>query len=152
MSLRDYAKNTTVTIEKSRQELDSILRRSGAEKVMIGYDGDTSYIAFMIDGLPVKQMIKMPNKEQFNETEMGRVRKQSAALAAWEQACRQRMREHVVLLKAKLIACSLGFTSIKREFMADICLPGGETIFNQYEVQLDKAIRGGKLPALLPGI
>lgn len=148
----NYAKNTTVTIERSRQELEVILRRSGANKVILGWDGDVSFVAFAIDGIPVKQRIEMPPRSDFQETELGRLRKPQAAMAAWEQACRQRMREHVVLLKAKLIAISLGFRTIKQEFMADICLPGGSTIGQQYEEQIDRALKTGKLPALLPGI
>ena len=151
MSL-NYARNTTVSIERSRQELEVILRRAGADKVMLGWDGDISFVAFVIDDIPVKQRIEMPPRSEFNETETGRERKQNAALVAWEQACRQRMREHVVLLKAKLIAINMGLRTIKQEFMSDICLPGGNTIGQQFDSQIEKALQTGKLPALLPGI
>jgi hypothetical protein len=148
----NYAKNTTVSIERSRQELEVILRRVGADKVMIGWDGDTTFVAFAINGIPVKQTIIMPPKEEFAQTEQGRDRNEQSKLKAWEQACRQRMREHVVLLKAKLIAITLGFRTIKQEFMADICLPSGNTMEQEYGSQIDKAIATGKIPALLPGI
>lgn len=95
---------------------------------MLGWDSDITFVAFAIDGIPVKQTIVMPPKEDYSQTEQGRDRNEQSMLKAWDQACRQRMREHVVLLKAKLIAITLGFRTVKQEFMADICLPSGNTI------------------------
>lgn len=149
----NYAKTTTVSIDSSRAEVDKLLRRAGARKCMSGWDNERAFVAFVLGNVPVKQTIQMPKKEDFIKTETGRDRKHNAAMQAWEQACRQRMREFCLLLKSKLVAVSIGMRSIEHEFYADICLPGtGKTIFETQGDFINEALSTGKLPALLPGV
>jgi len=149
----DYAKSTRVSIESSQQEVTRLLRRAGAEKCMSGWDGDCAFVAFVLKGVPIKMKVDMPARQDFCKTETGRHRKAKTSLLAWEQACRQRMREFCLLLKAKLVAVSIGLRSLEHEFYADICLPsrGGQTIFEAQKDQLQTMMATGKLPALLPG-
>ena len=148
----DYARNTSVSIDSSRAEVDRLLRRAGAQKCMSGWDDDSAFVAFVMDNVPVKLSIQMPKKEKFVQTETGRQRKQSSVNQAWEQACRQRMREFCLLLKSKLVSVSIGLRSIEHEFYADICLPStGKTIFETQGDFINEAITSGKLQPLLPG-
>lgn len=150
----DYAKNTQVSIDASQQEVNRLLRRAGADKCMIGWDGDCAFVAFVLHRIPIRMKVEMPKRDAFVQTETGRRRKQNAAITAWEQACRQRMREFCLLLKAKLVAVSIDLRTIEHEFYSDICLParGGATIFECQKDQLEQIITTGKMPALLPGI
>ena len=152
MSLDDFAKKTNVTMDASRQELEKLLRRAGATKAMTGWDEEKAFVAFVIDGLPIKQQVTMPKQQQFCKTDTGRERKKDAQLKVFEQACRQRMREFVHLLKAKLIAVAIGVRSIEQEFFGDICLPDGQTVYELQKENLKNAMTSGKMPALLPGI
>ena len=150
----DYAKNTKVSIDSSQQEIQRLLRRAGADKCMIGWGGDCAFVAFMLKNIPVRLKVEMPEKGDYQKTETGRSRKTNAAFQAWEQACRQRMREFCLLLKAKLVSVEIGLRPIEHEFYADICLPsrGRATIFECQHEDLQRIIETGKLPALLPGI
>lgn len=152
MGLEDFAKNTKVSIDNSRQELDRLLRRAGATKTMIGWDKKKAYVAFVIDGLPIKQQVTMPGQEQFAQTDTGRERTKEAQFKMWEQACRQRMREFVHLLKAKLIAVAIGVRDLDQEFFGDICLPEGQTVYELQKEGLNQAMSDGKLTAFLPGL
>jgi len=152
MGLSDYAKNTMVSLESSRMELERLLRRAGASKAMIGWDSKQAYVAFVLNDIPIKQKVTMPPVEEFGKTDQNRDRKKDAQFKAWDQACRQRMREFVQLIKAKLIAIHIGVRSIEQEFFADICLPSGQTIYEVQGLSLEEALAGKKLPALLPGL
>jgi len=149
----EYARNTSVSIDSSRAEVDRLLRRAGARKCMSGWDEDRAFVAFVLDNVPIKISIPMPVKGKYVQTETGRHRKQSVANQAWEQACRQRMREFCLLLKSKLVAVSIGLRSLEHEFYADICLPAtGKTIFETQGSFISEAISSGKLQPLLPGM
>ena len=152
MGLNDFARNTSVSLDSSRAELERLLRRAGAEKALSGWDCDTAFVMFVLDGVPIRQKIQMPTKNQYAKTEQGRDRKKDAVLKAWEQGCRQRMREFVHILKAKLISVSLGIRTVEHEFFADICLPSGKTVFEEQEVELSKALKENRLPKLLLGV
>ena len=150
----NYAKQTTVSIDRSQQELSRLLRRAGADKCMQGWDGSMFFVAFILEGIPIRMKIEMPARHDFTRTETGRSRKHNAAIAAWEQACRQTMREFCLLLKAKLVAVSKKVRPLQHEFYSDICLPakGGSTIYECQNEELQKIITTGKLPTLLPGV
>lgn len=139
-------------MDNSRQELEKLLRRAGATKAMTGWDEERAYVAFVIDGVPIKQHVTMPKQDEFAETPTGQNRKKEAQFKAWEQACRQRMREFVHLIKAKLIAVAIGVRSLEQEFFGDICLPTGQTVYELQKGKLSQAMTDGKLPALLPGL
>lgn len=150
----DYARKTSVSIDSSQQEVNRLLRRAGADKCMNGWDGDCAFVAFVLKDIPIRMKVDMPQKKDYEQTETGRQRKYNAALLAWEQACRQRMREFCLLLKAKLVAVSIDLRTIEHEFYADICLPakGGATIYECQRDQLQSMMSTGKIPALLPGV
>ena len=152
MGLNDFAKNTKVSMDSSRQELERLLRRAGATKAMTGWDEEKAYVAFVINGLPIKQQVTMPKQDEFAQTDTGLERKKDVQLKVWEQACRQRMREFVHLLKAKLIAVAIGVRGLEQEFFGDICLPDGQTVFELQKEELNQAMTSGKMPALLPGL
>jgi len=152
MALNDFAKNTKVSMDSSRAELERLLRRAGATKTMTGWDGNTAFVAFVLEGVPIRQKVTMPSRESFSKTGQGRDRRQEAALRAWEQGCRQRMREFVQLLKAKLIGVSIGLRTIEHEFFSDICLPTGQTVFEQQAEELHTAMAAGRMPKMLLGI
>lgn len=124
-----YAANTDVSVEKSHAELERTLERYGA--TAFGYttkDGLVT-IAFEMCGRRVAFELSLPSKNdrEFTHHSHG-ARTQPAALAAWEQACRQRWRALNLVVKAKLEAVEAGITTFEDEFLAYICLPGGGTM------------------------
>ena len=69
-------------------------------------------------------------------------------LGAWEQACRQRWRALVLMVKGKLEGIECGIATIENEFLAYACLPNGQTVGQWIQPQMKKVLKGD-MPKLL---
>ena len=148
-----YAENTSVSVEKSRAEIERTLQRYGADKFMSGWDQDKAYIAFVFQGRAYRLTLTLPEKKEFAQTPThGWMRSPEARDREWEQACRQRWRALALVVKAKLEAIEAGIGSMEDEFLAYAILPSGQTVSQWLQPQIQDALEGGKMPvALLPG-
>jgi len=150
-----YAQNTSVSTDKSRAEIESLLRRFGAQQFVSGWDQEKAMIGFTIQGRMIKMILDLPrlNDSKFQTTPSGRPRNDEKAIyKAWEQACREKWRAFVLGIKAKLVFVESGITSIEEEFLAHITLPDGSTVGEYTLPQVDVAYKTGKMPALLPWV
>ena len=148
-----YAQQTSVSTERSRAEIEQVLRRYGAKGFLSGYDEDRAFIAFKISDRQVKFFMKLPSpaERRFTHTP-GRGIKRPVADThrEWEQACRQQWRALALVIKAKLEAVAAGITVFESEFMAHIVLPDGKTVGEHVTPAIEKAYLTGKTPPLLP--
>lgn len=147
-----YAKNTEVSSEKSRAEIEKILSRYGATSFMYGWQNDAALVAFEIKGLRIKFYLPLPHKSLFEKTETGRDRAQSQIDKAYEQSVKQRWRALALVIKAKLEAVDSGITLFQEEFMAHIVLPNGTTVGEFMVPQIASAYEKGDMPPLLPAL
>jgi len=148
-----YARDTSVSSEQSRGEIERTLRRYGADQFAYATSNDKAMIGFMKEGRQIRFMLPLPdpNNREFTHTpELGKRRSPESALREWEQACRQRWRALGLVIKAKLEACECGISVFEDEFMANIVLPGGATVSDFMRPQIERAYLTGKMPALLP--
>jgi len=146
-----YAEHTSVSVEKSKAEIERILSRYGAEQFISGWDQERAYIGFRMQERMVKFMLDLPDKADFAYTpEMKYKRAPEAIMKAWEQACRQRWRALALVIKAKLEAVESGITTFDDEFLAHIMLPDGTTAGEYFKPQIEEAYKTGKMPKLLP--
>lgn len=149
-----YAESTSVSSDKSRAEIESTLRRYGADQFMYGWDATSAVVMFQAEGRRVKFQLPMPDRRarEFTHTDTRNLARTPAqAEAAWEQACRQRWRALALVIKAKLEAVDTGITEFESEFLAHIVLPDGTTVAQWARPQLARAYALGTMPALLPG-
>lgn len=150
-----YAEGTSVSVEKSRAEIEGTLRRYGATGFLSGWDEDRAFVAFMKDGRQVKFIMGIPRRteKRFTEYKRGHTvyeRDPKSAYAAWEQACRQRWRALALVIKAKLEAVAAGITVFEDEFLAHIVMPDGKTVAEHVRPALQIAYESGTMPKLLP--
>lgn len=146
-----YAENTSVSVDKSRTEIESTLQRYGADQFISGWNGNEAHIGFRMKNRMVKFTIKLPGKEDFKLTPAGRFRRdKDSQFKAWEQACRQRWRSMALLIKAKLEAIENGYSEFDHEFMANIVLPDRRTVAEFMVPQINAAYDSGKMPAMIP--
>ena len=148
-----YAQNTSVSAFKSREEIERVLQRYGADQFMYGTETGRALVAFRMNGRQVKFILPMPDKEdrEFTHTPAkGSRRSNDAQLEAWEKACRQRWRALALVIKAKLEAVESGITEFDSEFLAHIVLPDGQTFGTWARPQLESAYSSGNMPPLLP--
>lgn len=153
-----FAEHTTVSVEKSKAELDALLKRAGAAQRVVGDDdaAGTAFAGFTIGANGDRRMVKitlpLPKAAEFARVKIrGCMRPASAEqqAKAHEQACRARWRAMVLLVKAKLEAVALGVSTLEREFLADVYLPSGETVAQAIGPKLAIAYETGTFPPML---
>lgn len=146
-----YAASTEVSSSRSRDEIERTLERYGADQFLYGWQADNAVVGFRMNGRQIKFVLPLPakNEKRFTHSSRG-ARTPEAALKDWEQATRQRWRALALVIKAKLEAVESGIAIFEDEFMANIVLPGGETVGEWMRPQIAEAYRIGAAPALLP--
>lgn len=153
-----YAAKTSVPVERSRNEIEATLARYGAQQFMYGWDGNGALIAFVVEAWPGQQRqvrfhLPLPSRDERRFTHHSRGRRTpDAAEREWEQACRQRWRALLLVVKAKLEAVETGIATFEDEFLAYIMLPNGSTVGGWVGPQLEAAYDPdrGIMPAGLP--
>lgn len=130
-----YAENTTVSVAKSRIEIEELIRKHGAGQFISGYSGDRVMIGFTASGRQVRFVVEVPK---------GKTDKQT------EQLERQRWRALLLVIKAKFEAIESGVSCFDDEFMAHIVLPNGQTAGELMIPQIETAYQSGQMPQLLP--
>lgn len=145
-----YAKNTNVSSELSRLEIEKILIKYGADNFAYATSSGKALIAFTMHDRQVRFLLPLPKIEEFKLTPTGRVRTENSQFTEWEQACRQRWRALNLVIQAKLEAVECGISVFEDEFMANIILPGGQTVSEFMIPQIKQAYEYGTVPKLLP--
>ena len=145
-----YAKDTTVSVESSKGEIERILKRYGAKSFMYGWDQNQAIIGFDIDGKRYKMTLPMPDFNDFQFTGTGRKRSGKLAIAtAWEQAQRQRWRAMALWIKAVLEAAESGIVMLEEALQPFIVLPNGQTAGQWLAPQIELAYQSRNMPPLL---
>jgi hypothetical protein len=150
-----YAKDTSVSTEASRAEIERTLQRYGAEAFAYGWTGDRAQIQFAANGRQIRFVLELPDKDddEFRLTPgRGLERSEAQAYAAWEQACRQRWRALALVVKAKLEAVEAGISDFEDEFLSHILLPDGTTAGAWLRPQIAQAYETGRMPEMLPAL
>jgi hypothetical protein len=144
-----FASETSVPVERSRAELEKLLRRYEADQFVSGWEEGRAMVGFRIAGRTVRLEVPMPTLKDVQKTPSGRQRRapssQAAVLAQME---RQRWRALLLLTKAKLEACALGLETFEQAFLAGIVTPNGQTIGQRLVQQLDEIQKGGAIKLL----
>lgn len=148
--MTQYAKNTNVSSELSKIEIEKILIKYGAENFAYATAVEKALIGFTMFGRQVKFILPLPKKEDYRYTQTGRRRTENSQYEAWEQACRQRWRALKLVIQAKLEAVECGISVFEDEFMSNIVLPGGETVGDFMRPQIERAYIAGSVPDMLP--
>lgn len=147
-----YASKTTVTVARSKAEIEDMLDRFGADGFMSGRDGRSVMIAFKAHGRQV--MFRMtspdPDSDDMRMTANGRRRSDSDAKSACEAEDRRRWRALALSIKAKLVAVDDGIETFEQAFMAHVVMPDGLTLSDHLTEKIALAYDSGSMPPLLP--
>jgi hypothetical protein len=145
-----YASKTDVSSDRSRNEIETTLRRYGADEFGYMSGRDRAQVAFSYKNLRVRFVLPMPDPQDREFTHHSRgVRTASARDAAYEQAVRQKWRALALVVKAKLEAVESGISTFEEEFFAHLVLPGGQTVFESVAGQVDSMIASGRPGSLM---
>jgi hypothetical protein len=132
-------------------EIESTLRRYGAQKFMYGRDEARVLIAFEMRDRRLRFVLPIPTEGEFKQTPTGRTRRSKAiVMGQYEQAVRARYRALLLCIKAKLESVESRIEEFEDAFMAQIVLPDGSTVGERMKPQIEAAYRTGNMPPLLP--
>lgn len=151
-----FAANTDVSVEKSRAEIEGLIVRYGATHTAFMNAPERAVICFEAKGRRIMFELPLParDREEFttyrHSSGKRMPRTETAAVAAWEQACRQRWRALALVIKAKLEAVDSGITTFEDEFLAHIVMPDGQTVASHIKPGIALAYETGSMTPLLP--
>lgn len=148
-----YAQDTSVSVEKSRAEIEHLIVRYGATSTAFMNAAGRAMILFEAKGRRIMFELKLPDiaDKQFEQDGRGTRRTPEKRHGVWEQACRQRWRALALVIKAKLEAVESGITTFEDEFMAHIVMPDGQTVGTHIKPKIAQAYETGSMLPLLPG-
>ncbi|KKN40729.1 hypothetical protein LCGC14_0730370 [marine sediment metagenome] len=110
-----YAKNTTVTISKSKTQIEDLITNWGIEEFFFARSSRGDGIGFKHEGKMYKFNVTMPDRGRMTERQ-------------YEQAIRQRWRIFYMSLKMKLEEIDGGGETFEDQFLSKMCLPDGSTV------------------------
>ena len=146
-----YAENTSVSAERSRAEIETTLKRYGADSFGYMTDARRAQIGFQCQGRLIQISIAIPDGSQL-KAKTGKWAREVTDVqrAAWvEQENRRRWRALNLVIKAKLEAVASGISTMEMEFLAFTVLPDGKTVGDWMHPQLEQIQASGKMPRLL---
>lgn len=139
MKVRRFAEGTTVPVERSRQEIERIVKTHGASGFASSWDRDRYAIMFELKGRRVRFDIAAPDAKKYRDTRR------------WEAEDRRRWRALLLILKAKLELVASGDTDFEAEFLANLVLRNGSTLGATFLPTLTEVLDTGAMPPLLTG-
>lgn len=152
-----FATATTVPVERTRSQIEELLRRYNCDEFAYSSMPGMAMIGFCLMSsdkvrLRIAMKLKLPAMKDFERRKFkgggGRMNTPQEQAEAWEQACRSLWRAMMLVIKAKLEAVTVGISTIEREFLADIMLSDGSTVGESVLAQLPSHSKG---PLLLTG-
>ena len=102
-----------------------------------------------MSGRRVKIILLMPSVDDCTSTAHNVRRTAGAQRSVWEQACRQRWRALLLIIRAKLEAVESGITTLESEFLNNLVLSDGGTIEEWLAPQVEEAYTTGRMPPML---
>ena len=129
--MAEYAKRTKVPADRTRLQIEEMMRRRGADQFFSGADHDRAILAFRINGRHMRFVLTLSD-----------TRSQQQIMARW--------RALFLVIKAKLEAIDIGITTVEEAFLAETILPDRHTVAEVMLPQIESAYSTGSMPPLLP--
>lgn len=164
MSGSIFAAHTAVAVDKTKGELERLLVKHGAAQYGTAHDDANGFavVYFALANRQIRLQIPIPKLDSWPDpkvsyqknTPQGWVRWGEASRAQWvraqwEQACRTRWRCMLLIVKAKLELIGMKLSTVDREFLPDITLPDGRSVYEWLKPGIEKAYLGGAMPRML---
>ena len=140
-----FAQNTTVSVAKSRAEIEDLLAAHGADAFAIASEPGRVAVMFRLKDRAIRFVVPLParDSDEFQRTPKRRQwRSPEEVHKAWEQACRSRWRALLLVIKAKLEAIEVGVSTIEQEFLAFMVTGSGATIGEALIPELSQIVSG----------
>jgi hypothetical protein len=123
-----YAARTTVPPERSRSEIESVIKRYGATGFNSGWQGEDVRVEFLCKDRHIRFVMREPQGEQ---------------------AKRQKWRALLLLVKAKLEAVDAKIVTFEEAFLSDIVMSDGKTVWERVRDPIALEYSQRKLTSLI---
>lgn len=146
-----FAKGTTVSVAKSKAEIEHMLSRYGVKGYQSGWQNDRAAILFEANGRRVRFTLNLPTDTEFAKAEKNK-RSESAMKVACEAEHRRLWRALALVIKAKLESVESGIESFENAFLSSIVVPNaeGQTIGEWAAPKIQEAYaKAGLMPKML---
>lgn len=140
-----YAENTSVSIGRSRDEIEATAIKYGADQVAYYTSAKTAMVVFVHRGRQIRFALDLPASLDFTRTPTGRPRSAAESTKAHDQAVRSRWRSLAMVIKAKFEAVESGIVTFEQEFAMHMVMADGRTVSDHLVPQLDSALASGQL-------
>lgn len=128
--MAEFAARTKVPADRTRLEIEGLMRNRGADQFFSGADSERAVLSFRIGGRHIRFALPLGDARN-------------------EQHRRSRWRALLLVIKAKLEAIDIGILTIEDAFLADTVLPDRRTVAEVMQPQIESAYGSGKMPPLL---
>lgn len=147
-----YAENTSVSVSKTKGEIDGLLRKHCATGFGSFEEQSRALLVFQMQERRIRFELPLPNQDekQFTMTARGQQRSADSAMQAWEQACRSRWRALFLCIKAKLESIESGIETFEDAFLAHIQMPDGSLVSENVRPRIAAAYQSNTMQPLLP--
>lgn len=136
MNAMVYAAHTKVPIEKTKTEIEVMLKRYGADRFMYFTEPTKAIIVFELQDRRIR--FDLPLADGTSD--------------AAQRKRRERWRALLLCLKAKLESVASNIETFEESFLAHVVMPDGQTVYQHTAPRLDQIAKGGEMPPLLlPG-
>lgn len=145
-----YAKGSIVSPDRTREELNKILKKYGAKGFGFWDKEEHAIVAFELRERKYRFVISFEEIARFRLSPAGKLRTKIQQKTAHEQHIRERWRAILAVVKGKLIAVDASIETFEEAFLRYLVMPGtNQTIGEVIEPQLEEAYRSGVLPPML---
>lgn len=129
-----YASSTKVPVERSRNEIESVLKKYGASKFAYFTEDVRAIIIFEAVNRRIRFDLPLPIGES--------VKDQQKRRACW--------RALLLCIKAKLESVESNIETFEEAFLSHVVMPDGMTVGQHTRPMISQAYKEGKMVPLLP--
>lgn len=140
-----YAAGTTVTVERSQQEIAATLTRYDVDTYTFGARPGRAVVEFVLADMPIRLAIPLPAKPAQQKGRNPATGRTVDLHKAWEQEVREAWRALLLFLKANLEAVERGVITAEQAFMAFLLTPDGRTVGDAVLPAYRQALTSGRL-------
>ena len=142
-----YALGTTVTVAKSLDEVQRLLKAAGTTHYAYADGPEAAFIQFRLGGRHYRFEVRRPVWDELKDrySQPSRVYQEDALEAEW----RRRWRARLLWIKATIEFAEFEPDAFARAFLAHLVLPDGRTFGQWAAPQVEAMYEGGQMPPLL---
>lgn len=146
-----YAENTSVSVEKTRAEIESLLRRHKCSQFVVGVDDEQhqAMVQFRTNNRIIRFRVHLPDPKDriYQKDHNGWQLAPSGIAKKVQQGERSRWRALLLVIKAKLESVESKIATFEEEFMANIVLPNDRTVAEMVNPIIEQAYATGQMPS-----